>query len=295
MGRYLTLFLDYLIVERGLSGNTVEAYGRDIERYLKFLQGKGIISPAQVDQGEVVEYLHLLHECGLATASLARNFSALRTFYRFLLAEGLAIRNPMEHLDRPRLGKRLPTVLDPFEVERLLEQPDTGTPLGLRDRAMLELLYATGIRVSELISLRVSDLSLDQALVKVYGKGAKERVVPIGRKAVEYVSRYLSTVRPKLARRHSREVLFLNWRGKPLSRMGLWKILNGYVKKAGIEREVNPHTLRHSFATHLLEGGADLRAVQEMLGHADISTTQIYTHVDREYLKEVHRTFHPRS
>ncbi|MDZ7260898.1 MAG: tyrosine recombinase XerD, partial [candidate division KSB1 bacterium] len=237
-----------------------------------------------------------LRDVGLAPSSMARNLSAIRMFHRFLMGENITYRDPTETILLPKLSKRLPTVLDIWEVEKLLEQPDVSQPLGLRDRALLEFLYATGVRASELISLKQSQLFFPQGFVRVFGKGAKERMVPIGEQAIFYVQHYQNTTRMVLAQRGlSTDVLFLNRRGQPLSRMGLWKILRFYVLKAGIAKSVSPHTLRHSFATHLLEGGADLRAVQEMLGHADISTTQIYTHLDREYLKEVHRRFHPRE
>ena len=239
--------------------------------------------------------MNLLSEMGLEASSVARNLTAVRMFHRFLLGEGLARRDPTEHLKPPKLGRKLPSVLNIYEVERLMLAPDVETPLGLRDRALIEMLYGAGLRVSELIGLSQVDLLFDVEVVRVLGKGGRERVVPIGSEGIEWVTAYLHAVRPELAKSHTGVEVFLNFRGGPLSRMGVWKVLRQYVVLAGLEKKVSPHTLRHSFATHLLEGGADLRAVQEMLGHADISTTQIYTHVDREYLKEVHRTFHPRA
>jgi integrase/recombinase XerD len=294
MTDYLTEFLNYLVIERGLSRNTIEAYENDIKRYVSFLQEKGL-NPVEARQEDVVGLFYALKDVGLAPTSIARNFSTIRTFHKFLRGEGLTSGDPTEHLDAPKLWKKLPSVLDYHEVERLLEGPDISTELGLRDRAMVEVLYACGLRISELISLRLSNLLLDQLCLRVFGKGGKERVVPMGRSAARYVQQYVNDVRPKLDKGKGKDIVFLNWRGSIMSRMGFWKILRKYVKTAGITKPVSPHTLRHSFATHLLEGGADLRAVQEMLGHADISTTQIYTHIDREYLKEVHRTFHPRG
>ncbi len=295
MEQLLTQFVDYLALERGLAQNSIDAYQRDVARYLKFLADRGTGDATQGTQDDVLDLLYRLRDCGLQATSLARNLSAIRTFYRFLTAEGLAQSDPTQYLEPPKLGRKLPSVLNPWEMERLLDQPDVTKPLGIRDRAMLELLYATGLRVSELLTLRCSHLLFKEGLVRTFGKGSKERLVPIGQKAIEWVTRYLTDVRLGLSKGGSQGVLFLNRRGQPMSRMGFWKILRRYVRMAGIEKKVSPHTLRHSFATHLLEGGADLRAVQEMLGHADISTTQIYTHLDREYLKEVHRTFHPRG
>ena len=288
-------FLSYLAAEKGLSANTLDAYERDVARYLARLKDRGLDDPARATQDDVLNLLHELRQMGLATSSIARNLSSVRMFCRFLVAEGLTKTDPTEHLGSMRLGKKLPTVLSQEEVSRLLETPDVETALGIRDRAMLEFMYATGVRVSELLALHLPSLLLDAGVTRVWGKGAKERMVPIGAKAVTWTKRYLDEVRPQIATEDSRDLVFLNWRGKPLSRMGLWKVLDGYVKAAQITKNVSPHTLRHSFATHLLEGGANLRAVQEMLGHADISTTQIYTHIDREYLRNVHRTYHPRG
>lgn len=293
--RFLTEFMHYLQVERRLSPASVDAYRRDIRRYLHFLASQGLTSSEAVRPKLVTAHLLSLRQRGLCPSSVARSFSAIRSFHRFLVSEGLAERDSTEHLHAPRLWKKLPSVLHQSEVERLLQQPDLSTPAGIRDRAMLELMYASGLRVSELLALRTSNLLLEIHFIRVLGKGLRERVVPVGREAVGWVERYLREVRPRLAGGASGETIFLNLRGKQLSRMGFWKILKKYVEIANLKKPVSPHTLRHSFATHLLEGGADLRAVQEMLGHADISTTQIYTHVDREYLKEVHRTFHPRG
>jgi integrase/recombinase XerD len=291
----LEQFVAHLAVERGLSGNTLDAYRRDLARYMRFLEASGAEDVRRARQVDVSAFVRALDEAGLEPASISRNLSAVKTFHRFLSAEGVAEGDPAERVVPPRLRRGLPAVLNIFEVERLLEQPNLTTPLGVRDRAMLEALYALGLRVSELTALRTPDLLLDAEIVRVIGKGDKERVVPIGAEATEHILYYLRNVRTELAKPHSGDVLFLNWRGGKLTRMAVWKMLKACALRAGIQKEVSPHTLRHSFATHLLEGGADLRAVQEMLGHADISTTQIYTHLDREYLKEVHRTFHPRG
>ena len=288
-------FIRYLQVERLLSASSLDAYRRDIDRYLRFLTSQDVSDVQQVTTDLVTRHLMRLGQQGLAPSSVARHLSAVRSFHRFLVMEERSSADPTEYLHAPRLWKRLPNVLHQNEIEKLMAQPNISTPAGLRDRAMLELMYAAGLRVSELLQLRVSDLLLDMKYVRVLGKGERERVVPVGSEAVRWVERYRREVRPMLATPLSDEVLFLNLRGKGLSRMGFWKILKKYVGMTGIQTPVSPHTLRHSFATHLLEGGADLRAVQEMLGHADIATTQIYTHVDREYLKEVHRTFHPRG
>ncbi len=288
-------FLDFVKLERGLSDNTSEAYGRDLDRYLMLLSTQGVEGPEGASQDHVSLLLRLLADLGLEPSSVARNLTAVRVFHRFLQTEGITGGDPTEHLKPPRLGRKLPTVLNVFEVERLMAEPNTETALGIRDRAMLEVLYGAGLRVSELTDLVRSNLLFELEVVRVVGKGSRERVVPIGSEAEAWTSRYLDEARAQLASLKSGDTVFLNWRGGRLSRMGVWKLLKRHARQAGIEKDVSPHTLRHSFATHLLEGGADLRAVQEMLGHADISTTQIYTHVDREYLREVHRTFHPRA
>ena len=291
----LRRFLDHVGLERGLSDNTRTAYQRDLTRYIGVLTDLGIEAPDAIAQSDVRALLNMLSDMGLEAASLARNLTAVRMFHRFLLAEGLSAVDPTEHLKPPKLGRRLPAVLNVYEIERLLLATDTQTPLGLRDRALLEMLYGAGLRVSELIGLSLTDLLFDLEVVRVLGKGNRERIVPIGTEGIQWVTAYLRHTRPTLARETSGNTVFLNFRGGKFSRMGIWKLLQQYAGFSGIEKQVSPHTLRHSFATHLLEGGADLRAVQEMLGHADISTTQIYTHLDREYLKEVHRTFHPRA
>jgi integrase/recombinase XerD len=241
------------------------------------------------------EYVYHLKDLGLAPASIRRNVSAIRTYFRFLTGDGIVVRDPSERLETPKRWRSLPEVLTVEEVQRLLASPTLDDNLVFRDRALLELAYGAGLRVSEWITLGVRDLLLDEGLVRVFGKGSKERLVPIGRSAIGALAIYIREQRPKLEKGEGKGILFLNSRGKPLTRMGAWKILRGHVDRAGITKHVSPHTLRHSFATHLLEGGADLRAVQEMLGHVDIATTQIYTHVDREYLRQVHRSYHPRG
>ena len=240
-------------------------------------------------------FVYQLKDLGLSPASIRRNVSAVRSYFKFLMGDGHVIRDPSERLDTPKRWRTLPEVLTVAEIQKLLAAPTMDDPLYFRDRAMLELAYAAGLRVSEWIGIGVKDALLDQGLVRVFGKGSKERLVPIGRTAIGALAIYMREQRPTMERGSGRGALFLNARGQPLSRMGAWKILRKYVKRTGIRKRVYPHTLRHSFATHLLEGGADLRAVQEMLGHADISTTQIYTHVDREYLRQVHRRYHPRA
>ena len=288
-------FMDYVHLEQGLAENTVSAYSRDLDRYAAVLDARGVRTPVDASRADVSALLQLLGDLGLEASSVARNLTAVRMFHRFLQTEGVIENDPTEHMKSPKLGRKLPDVLNIYEVERLLLGPDVETPLGLRDRALLEMLYGAGLRVSELTGLERSHLLFDLEVVRVIGKGSRERIVPIGTEGVEWVNRYLTGARVDLSRLASGDTVFLNFRGGAMSRMGVWKILRRYVQDAGIRKTVSPHTMRHSFATHLLEGGADLRAVQEMLGHVDISTTQIYTHVDREYLKEVHRTFHPRA
>jgi integrase/recombinase XerD len=295
MDEALQQYLTHLAVERGLSGNSLGSYASDLKRYLAFLETKHIDDLRAVERKMVSEFLSTLMGYGLSPVSLSRNISALRGFHRFLASEGISRTDPTENIETPRLDKKLPEVLDLSEVEKLLAQPDPASLLGQRDKAMLELLYACGLRVTELLTLKTSDLFFDQDFIRCFGKGSKERIVPVGRSARNWTDKYRQGSRPALLKKFSTEVLFLNNRGRPMSRMGFWKLLKAYAQKAGIKKRVHPHILRHSFATHLLEGGADLRSVQEMLGHADISTTQIYTHVDREYLKEVHRQFHPRG
>lgn len=292
---HLRTFEDTLTLEDGASPRTLDAYRRDIVRCAVYMRAQGIARVGDVTPGALREFIYHLKDLGLAGSSIRRNISAIRTWYRVLLREGVVKSDPSERLESPQRWRTLPEVLSVDEIERLLTAPTLDEPLAFRDRAMLELAYGAGLRVSEWIGLAVKDVVLDEGVVRVFGKGSKERLVPIGRKAIGAVAVYTRELRTVLERGQGRGILFLNAQGRPLSRMGAWKILRKYVVAAGIEKPVSPHTLRHSFATHLLEGGADLRAVQEMLGHADIATTQIYTHVDREYLRSVHRQFHPRS
>jgi integrase/recombinase XerD len=288
-------FLDHLAFERGLAEKTLTAYRHDVVRLAAHLVKSGCGSPAEATTSQLRAFVLDLKDMGLSASSIARNLSAIRTYFGFLVGENLVVSDPSDRLQTPRGWRTLPEVLSVAEVARLLEAPDLAHPLAWRDRALLEFAYASGVRVSELVSVRLVDLNLEDELASVVGKGSKERLVPLGRRAVGALAIYLRETRPKLERGGGEGRVFLNARGGPLSRMGVWKILRGHVESAEIRKPVSPHTLRHSFATHLLEGGADLIAVQEMLGHADISTTQIYTHVDRRYLSEVHRSFHPRA
>jgi integrase/recombinase XerD len=293
---FLKEYLTTLKLERNLSGNTVSSYKNDISSLLGFLEALGINDPSQVSKKDLNSFFASLNKTGLSSNSAARYYSSIKGFFRYLFIQNYIKENPMEKVSSPKLKKGLPLVLSVTEVDSILSRPDTSNVLGLRDKALLELLYACGVRVSELLGLKVSDLFFNEEMIRVFGKGSKERLVPVGRSAVKWVNEYLIKSRPMLEKKHKSEnFLFLNKRGTKLSRMGIWKIVDKYVKDAGIKKEVHPHTFRHSFATHLLEGGADLRAVQEMLGHADISTTQIYTHIDREYIKQMHKDFHPRG
>ena len=291
----LERFSDYLALEQGSSPRTSEAYRRDVERLAAYAVTKGARAPTDVSSRLLRQFVYHLKDIGLAPASIRRNVSSIRTYFRFLLADGLVLRDPSERLETPKRWRTLPDVLSVEEVGRLLAAPSLDDPLTFRDRALLELAYGAGLRVSEWITLSVRDVLFEEGLVRVFGKGSKERLVPIGRSAIGAVAIYLRELRPRLEKGEGKNILILNAHGRPLTRMGAWKILRHHVEKAQIAKHVSPHTLRHSFATHLLEGGADLRAVQEMLGHADISTTQIYTHVDREYLRAVHKQFHPRA
>jgi integrase/recombinase XerD len=297
MSFHLERFNDYLAFERGLSPRTLDAYGRDTDRFLAFLQARGVGAPAAVTARDLREFTYHLRDQGLAASSIRRALSAIRTYFAFLLAEGLVTADPSEQVESPAIWRRLPDVLSRDETTRLLEAPDPADRLYWRDRALLELAYASGVRVSELTALKARDVDLDERFATVYGKGSRERLVPVGGPAVNAIRVYLRELRPVLERGAGKGsgALLLNARGGGLTRMGVWKILRKHVIRAGIERRVTPHTLRHTFATHLLEGGADLASVQEMLGHADIATTQIYTHVDRDYLRDVHRRYHPRS
>jgi len=290
----LKSFIDYLVIERQVAKNTVEAYQRDLLRYIAFLSDQSLHSFSQITHQVVFQFIELLHGLHLGSSSISRNLSAVRAFHRYAVGEGLYDQDPTENISVPKPWMKLPEVLDPVEVENLLNQPDCGKDDGLRDRAMLEFLYATGVRVSELVSIRFPDIFWEDEFVRVFGKGGKERLVPIHRTALHWVKEYSDGPRRRLASMGlARDIVFLNRFGKRLSRVSVWKMIKKYTLSAGIVKFTSPHSLRHAFATHLIERGADLRAVQEMLGHADISTTQIYTHLDREHLKKVYQEYHP--
>jgi integrase/recombinase XerD len=291
----LDAFTQYLTLERGSSPNTVAAYRRDLSHLVEFLEGQGVAAPAAATPKVLREFVFRLKDVGLAPTSIRRHVSAVHTYYRFLAGEGLVARDPTERLQSPKKWRTLPSVLTVHEVERLLDAANPDDPLAWRDRALVEFGYATGARVSEIVGAEVKDVLFEQGLVRLFGKGSKERLVPIGRRALGAVALYHREIRPGLEKGKGRGILFLNARGQPLSRVGAWGIVKKLARGAGITKRVTPHTLRHTFATHLLEGGADLRAVQEMLGHADLSTTQLYTKVDRDYLRSVHRQYHPRA
>ncbi len=295
MDSYVSDFINYLAVERGLAQNTLESYGRDLKQFKEYLncRKKDIIHDSNKDI--IMDYLETLQEKGRAVSTISRNLAAIKSFYQYLVRERFLEKDPAIHLESPKLEKKLPRILSISEVEQLLKQPNLQFPNGIRDKAMLELLYATGIRVTELISLNISDVNLEMGYIKCYGKGSKERIVPLGSIAAKCVQEYISKGRNKLVRTYEEPALFVNHHGNRLTRQGFWKIIKKYAHEASIVKEITPHTLRHSFATHLLENGADLRSVQEMLGHADISTTQIYTHITRNHLKEVYNKTHPRA
>ena len=287
-------FLDSLAIEKGLSPNTVLAYGRDLRRYAAYLERRKIRSLDEVSRREIMDFLLHEKDRGLDPASIARALVALRMFHRFLAEEGKIVENVTDALESPKLWKRLPGYLTASEVERLLKAPNARRAQGIRDQAVLELMYATGLRASEVTTLKLSSLDFQDGVVRILGKGSKERIVPMGRKARESVRRYIAQGRAEWVKRSATEALFVTRQGKPMSRQSVWAILKKYAKTSGLRKKIYPHILRHSFATHLLENGADLRVVQELLGHADIVTTQIYTHVDQSRLKGIHQKFHPR-
>ena len=294
MNQYLDLFLNFLLVEKGLTKNTLEAYGSDMAKYIDYLEGRGCSSPADCTPALVAAFLVSLKDGGVSARSRARAMSAIRGFHRFLMTEGYCEVNPTAIIESPRSLPSLPSVLSGPEVERLLSAAGNDGA-DIRDRAMLELLYATGLRVSELVSLKIRDLNLAAGYLLAFGKGGKERLVPIGEAATERVRLYLAEVRPAMERGRASEYLFLTRLGDGMTRQAFWNIIKKRALQSGIRKVISPHTLRHSFASHLLENGADLRSVQMMLGHADLSTTQIYTHVTRERLKKLHEEFHPRG
>ncbi|MCG1022959.1 site-specific tyrosine recombinase XerD [Sutcliffiella horikoshii] len=289
-------FIHFLVVEKGLATNTVVSYERDLKSYLLYLNKvEEIPSLDEVTRATIIQFLKFLTEKGKSSKTIARHIASIRSFHQFLLREKVTTQDPTVHIDRPKQEQKLPQVMSVEEVQALLEVPDTSKVFGVRDKAMLELLYATGMRVSELISLNLSDVHMTMGFVRCIGKGNKERIIPLGKMAQSAIVSYIEESRNQLTKKKSTDALFVNLYGNRLTRQGFWKILKKLTKEAGIEKELTPHTLRHSFATHLLENGADLRAVQEMLGHADISTTQIYTHVTKTRMKDVYSMFHPRA
>ncbi|OKL38037.1 site-specific tyrosine recombinase XerD [Domibacillus mangrovi] len=296
MKEHMNDFLHFLIVEKGLADNTIAAYRRDLVHYTDYLEKVEQLTINKVKRVHILHFLEQLKEQGKSPKTIARHISTIRSWHHFLIQDRVTDHDPTHHIETPKSGRSLPKVLSMDETEALLSAADVSTPLGMRDKAMMELMYASGLRVSELTSLNKEDVHLMMGFVRCTGKGDKERIVPAGRQALLAIERYLQHGRPALvSKKHSDDALFLNHYGKRLTRQGFWKIIKALAKKATIEKEMTPHTLRHSFATHLLENGADLRAVQEMLGHADISTTQIYTHVTKTRLKDVYSQFHPRA
>ncbi|OGB66921.1 MAG: site-specific tyrosine recombinase XerD [Caldithrix sp. RBG_13_44_9] len=294
--KLLAKYIRHLALEKGLADNTLLSYETDLARYVHYLNEQGIHDSGEITPLVLQQYIAQLYDLGLASSSMARNFSAIRGFHQFLVVSDLSSTDPSELLETPRLKRRLPEVLSLEEVISILKKPDVENILGIRDRAMLEVLYGCGLRISELLGMTISNLFLDDELIRIVGKGSKERFSPVGEEAIHWVKMYLARSRPLLSKgTTSRNIVFLNRNGQPMSRMGFWKILKKYVQQANIQQEVHPHTFRHCFATHLLDNGADLRSVQELLGHADISTTQIYTHVSHQQLAKIYKKYHPRG
>lgn len=288
-------YINYLVVEKGLADATIESYGSDLKNFADFLKSSRIDPLAETDAAAVLKYLIDLRKAGLSARSRARHLVTLRGFFKFLVQEKIIKKDPTRIIDLPKTGIKLPDVLSLDEILLILKAPDGATPRGARDGAMLELLYAAGLRVSELIHVKLQDVNMDMGFVRTLGKGSKERIVPIGSKAREKIEDYVKNARPRLLKNHVSSYLFVARAGNPMTRQGFWKLLKKYTIQAGIRKNITPHSFRHSFASHLLEGGADLRAVQMMLGHVDISTTQIYTHVARDHLKKLHEQYHPRG
>ena len=295
MEQLVDAFLDHLTVERGLAANTRTAYRADLNQFTEFLHRRGVEHFDGAQRPLITEYLLQRRKAGLSARSLSRHLSAIRMFCRFLTREKLLAVDPTQTIDSPKLWHTLPHVLDYEEVNRLLAAPDTRTKFGVRDKAMLEFMYATGLRVSEVAHIKLSDINFEAGFLRSLGKGSKERIVPIGKQAIEWTQRYLREARGSFARADNVGEVFLSTRSRALSRKTIWVLIKKYARRAGITKNITPHTLRHSFASHLLDNGGDLRVIQEMLGHADISTTQIYTHVDQQRLKQTHYRFHPRS
>ena len=292
---FVDQYINYLVFEKGLSEKTIESYSSDLSKYLEFLKQKGVNDITQADTPLILKHLIALRESGLGSKSCARHLITLRGFHKFLAQEKILEFDPAKLVDLPKSGLKLPDVLSVSEVNLLLNIPDSNTVLGKRNSAMLELLYAAGLRVSEMVNLRFLDVNIEACFVRVMGKGSKERIVPFGLYAKNKIDDYINNSRPLLLKNRISKYLFVARAGKPMTRQGFWKLLKQYVKQAGIKKKVTPHSLRHSFASHLLEGGADLRTVQVMLGHVDISSTQIYTHVARDHLRKIHEKYHPRG
>jgi len=295
MKNLLNEFINHLVVERRLAKNTVDAYSRDIKRFINFFRLRSPKDLSDIIRDDINNYLSNFRKEKLLASSQARHLVSIKMFFRFLVNEELIEKNPTENIESPSLTRKLPETLSFEEVEKLLKKPDKNHPLGLRDSAMIELLYATGVRVSELISLTINDINLEVGYIISMGKGSKQRIIPLGEEASLRLKNYLESSRPLLIKGKAINELFVNRQGDKMTRQGFWKIIKKYAKAAGIAKEISPHSLRHSFATHLLEGGADLRSVQKMLGHADISTTQIYTHIIKERLRTIYDKYHPRA
>lgn len=291
----LDRFYNYIVAVRRLSTATVESYSSDLKKFLHFLDTQQDKLFTECSSLEILFFMNQQQKKGISSRSISRMLSSIKTFYNFLVSDGIIIKNPLQDINSPKINKKLPDVLTREEVDSLIFTPDTNTPLGIRDRALFEILYATGLRVSELVALGVENINMEAGFIIVIGKGNKERIVPLGEEAIMWLKRYIAEARPKLLAGTVCNHIFINRSGKSLSRQGFWKLVKKYCLQAGISKRISPHTLRHSFATHILEGGADLRSVQMMLGHADISTTQIYTHITKNALKKLHKKFHPRG
>jgi len=295
MDQFLDSFLAYITVEKGLSKNTLESYGRDVRKFLTFLEEGHIETVHEIKYENILDFLSSFKKQGFSDTTTVRTIVSIKQFFKYLLLEKIIKEDPTSQIHTPKMKKSIPGVISLEDVEKVLASPDENTPEGLRDLAMLEVLYATGIRVSELINLKLNEVNFEMGFVIVYGKGSKERIVPMGEQAQEKLKTYMEHSRPTLLKQRDCKELFVTRRGKGMTRQGFWKLIKNYALKANITKPISPHTLRHSFATHLLERGADLRTIQIMLGHSDISTTQIYTHVENERLKEIHKKYHPRS
>lgn len=296
MDIYIVAFMEFLAYEKGLAKNTQAAYSRDLNKFNSFLKNNTSINTAdEITKEHIIDFLNWQLESGISYATAARTLSSIKTFFKFLILEDIIKINPSSDIDTPRIKRKLPQILTIEEIDHLFSQPNLIKPLGIRDRAMLELMYGTGIRVSELLAVKMEDLNTTAGFLRCLGKGQKERIIPVNQTSIDWINRYITNARSLLVKSPIERTLFVNANGKPMTRQGFYKILTNYAAKSKIQKEITPHTLRHSFATHILENGADLRAVQEMLGHADISTTQIYTHLTRTRLREVYQLYHPRA